>query len=494
MLVCALSVSSACNDEFLDINTDPNFPAEASADLLTSAAQAQYAFAFAGTLSRITSTLTKQIVNTRYDRWDIGRTDIGNSWRFELFGGALKDLEQIIDQSSASEDWKYVGISKLQKAYIYSIMVDLFGDLPYTQFATTPYPQYEDDAEVYDLVLLLIDEAIADLDRDTAPTEFVPGADDYIYKGDIGKWRKMANSLKLKMYLQISRVDEARARAAINTLAGAPQTLITEPAANFSFPFFNSASPENRHPNYVADYPKTGRENYMSQTFYDLLVALDDPRLPYYIENQLASDQFEGLTPGVDTDLGNDDNTRSVWGVYPVGGRFGGTGKVNGESGTGAAPLRMITSYMVHFMMAEAELVLNDDPAAAAVAFEKGMQDAFFEVNKIDQVPPIDQALQSTYIQDRMAAFTAAADAEAKLDVVITQKYLANFGNGIEAYTDFRRTGYPSFPDIDDIQDPLGEGVFPRRLPYDVDEFQGPNPPPDDILLQTPVFWDVPRN
>ena len=57
-------MATSCEDDFLDINTDPNAPADATSDFLLPSAQAQYTFAFAGVISRITSTLTKQIVNT----------------------------------------------------------------------------------------------------------------------------------------------------------------------------------------------------------------------------------------------------------------------------------------------------------------------------------------------------------------------------------------------------------------------------------------------
>jgi hypothetical protein len=222
-----------------------------------------------------------------------------------------------------------------------------------------------------------------------------------------------------------------------------------------------------------------------------MLDSLDDPRLAYYFENQNSNDTFEGQVPGSLFTSGDDDNTRTLWGVYPVGGRFNGSGPVDGSSGTGDVPLRMISSYMTWFIIAEAELMLNDDPMAAEAAFIHGMEEAFIEVNLLPGIPAIEPQAVQDYITARTLEFQSAADNEAKLDVVITQKYLANFGNGIEAYTDFRRTGYPSMPDISNIQDPLGEGIFPRRLPYDNDEFQGPNPPDETILLQTPVFWDI---
>ena len=484
-------LATGCEDDFLDINTDPNFPADATSDFLLPSAQAQYTFAFAGVISRITSTLTKQIVNTRYHRWNIGRTAIGNSWRFDLFGGALKDLETIIEQETVAENWEYVAVAKLQKAYVFSVMTDLWGDLPFSEFGTETFPAYQDDAEVYGLVLDLIDEAIADFGREGG-NEITPEGDDFIYGGSEENWIKMANSLKLKMYNQTRKVNEAESRTQINQLI-AQGNLISNPAENFEFDYNDSQSPENRHPNYVADYARNSRENHMSLNFRNFLLNSNDPRLPYYIENQTGS--FEGLTNGSITNVGNDANSRSVWGVFPVGGRFtlGGTpGPVIGSSGTGDVPFRMITSYMVQFIIAEAELMLNNDEAASATAFRLAMEGAFADVNALPGIPEMSNLVVTDYIDSVAGAFdNVAVNAEERLDLIITQKYISQFGNGMESFTDYRRTGYPSAQQINVIVNPLGEGVFPRRLPYDVDEFQGPNPPDEEILLQTPVFWDV---
>ena len=496
-LMVAVLLATSCNDDFLDVNDDPNFPADATSDFLLPAAQAQYTFAFAGVISRITSTLTKQIVNTRYHRWDIGRTDIGNSWRFDLFGGALKDLETIIEKETAAENWEYVAVSKLQKAYIFSVMTDLWGDLPFTEFGQETFPVYQDDAEVYSLVLDLIDEAIADFDRE-GQNVITPDDVDLIYGGDVDMWKKMGNSLKLKLYNQSRKVNEAESRTQINQLI-AQGNLISDLDENFEFVYNDSQSPENRHPNYVADYARASRENHMSIDFNTFLSNLNDPRLPYYLENQNDSDSFEGLVNGSITNIGNDDLSRSVWGIFPVGGRFTEEvedgeevpGPVNGASGTGDVPFRMITSYMVQFIIAEAELILNNNLPAAETAFRLAMEEAFAEVNALPGAPEIVDTVVTSYIDAHVVAFDTAATNEERLDVIITQKYISQFGNGMESFTDFRRTGYPSAQQIDEIVNPLGEGVFPRRLPYDVDEFQGPNPPDEEILLQTPVFWDV---
>jgi hypothetical protein len=215
-----------------------------------------------------------------------------------------------------------------------------------------------------------------------------------------------------------------------------------------------------------------------------LLDTLTDPRIPYYFTNQSTS--FQGRIPGSAATAGNDVNSRTVFGLFPVGGRFSGTGAVNQNSARGDAPYRMITSYIVQFIIAEAQLTLNNDPVAAKVAFEAGTRQSLAKVNAfatgLPQIPATGTGSIDEYVTSQLKVFDRASN---KLESVITQKYIAQFGNSVESYTDFRRTGFPA---IGTIPDPLG--VFPLRLPYDPDEFQGPNPP-TRLLQNVPVFWDI---
>jgi hypothetical protein len=495
--VLLLLVSTACEKDYLDVNTDPNNPSVASESAILPAAQVAYAFAFSGNYDRMTSSFVKQYVNTRYDRYSLNPAETGlvNSWQFDIFGGALKDLDVIIKQGTTLGNWHYVGIAKLQKAYVYSMMVDLFGDLPYTDALNGEenlYPAYEDDAAIYDKLFTLIDEGLADLDKTSGIS---PNTNDLVYPAassaawvtnSLPRWKRMGSSLKLKMYNQIRLADPARAQTAINQLI-TENNMIATAAQDFQFAFGTAVSPDNRHPNYQADYENASRENYMSSYFDTLLTNLNDPRIPYYFTNQAPG--FQGRTPGSGASAGSDANTRTVFGLYPVGGRFGSVGAVNQSSGQGNAPYRMITSYMVQFIIAEAQLMLNNDVAAARAAFKAGMEAALAKINAFatgqPQIPATGAGSVEEYVTARLAEFDAAATNEEKLALLITQKYISQFNNGIESYNDYRRTGYP---EIGPIPDPLG--VFPLRLPYDPDEFQGPNPPAQ-VLQSVPVFWDI---
>ena len=489
LLAFLMLVLSSCEKDFLDINADPNNPTTASEAALLPSAQISYVFAFAGEYERITATLVKQIVNRRYDRYALSPSDASNAWQFDIFGGALTDLSTIIRQGTQNGNWHYVGIAKLQRAYIFSQMVDLYGDLPFSEAtlgAEKIYPVYEDDAVVYDKVLQLIDEGLADLDK---PSALSPGTTDLIYGGNLVRWRKMANTLKLKLYNQIRLVDPNRARTAINELLTA-NNMITAAAEDFQFAFGASIAPDNRHPNYQSDYENGTRENYMSNYFNGLLTSLSDPRIPYYFYNQSATTGFFGRIPGDESTAGNDANSRTLYGLFPVGGKFdtGAGGVANTNTARGDAPFRMLTSYMRAFIVAEAQLTLNNNAVAAGEALAEGTRAALVKVSEFataSSVPPITNAAIDAYVTAQVDEYNKATTDAKRLEIIMTQKYIAQFGTGIESYTDYRRTGFPA---IGTIPAPLG--AFPLRLFYDLQEFGGPNPPTQPNLT-VPIFWDV---
>jgi len=497
LLIFVLFIFSSCEKDFLNINADPNNPTTASEIALLPSAQISYAFAFAGEYERITATLVKQIVNRRYDRYALSPSDASNAWQFDIFGGALTDLSTIIKQGTQNGNWHYVGVAKLQRAYIFSQMVDLYGDLPFSEAtlgAEKIYPVYEDDAVVYDKVLQLIDEGLADLNKSSAIS---PNANDLIYplttstnwvSNSLPKWRKMGNTLKLKLYNQIRLVDPNRARTAINSLLSASNSLITAESEDFQFAFGTSVAPDNRHPNYQADYENGTRENYMSNYFNTLLTQLSDPRIPYYFYNQGTA--FAGRIPGSDATAGSDANSRSLYGLFPVGGRYtsGAGTAATTNTALGNAPFRMLTNYMRAFIVAEAQLTLNNNPVAASSALAEGIRAAFAKVNSFavaSSAPAILQPAIDAYVTARVTEFAAAANDTERLRIIMTQKYIAQFGTGVESYTDYRRTGFPA---IGTIPSPLG--AFPLRLFYDLQEFGGPNAP-TQLPVTTPIFWDI---
>ncbi len=347
-----------------------------------------------------------------------------------------------------------------------------------------------------------------------------------IYRGNIQKWIKMGNALKLKMYLQTRLVNPEASRNGINALI-----------ASNSFITSNDDDFQNAHPRWVEDYNAAGRSGYHSnQVFVKMAGGSDrrpedylklspnvqygvkDPRMRYYFYRQVTfmpdgspsipcefnqidcnyfytGNGYLGRDRG-DNSVGPADVAEStVWGVYPAGGVFDKDEpqQATVNLGTGAGIHPMITNFMMKFYLAEAALTLGTtgDPRQY---LEEGIRASIKKVmdfgDKTDPPPAAfkpTQATIDTYVNSVMAKYDAA-DAAGKLEVIIDQFYVATYGNGIEAYNNYRRTNYPILQEVVDDNE---AGPFPLRFVYVVDEIGANAKAPQENRTTVPVFWDV---
>ncbi|GGG62255.1 SusD/RagB family nutrient-binding outer membrane lipoprotein [Hymenobacter glacieicola] len=523
-LLALLAGSTGC-DKFLDVNKDPINPADADINLVLPASQAAMATNLGHStlgLSQPTSAIMQQLTNFRVGTFDLNGGSFNNQW-LGLYSGALINNEQIINKATAIRAWRYVGIAQIQKAYMFSEMVDVWGDIPYSeafkgQGNENVAPKFDDDAAIYADLFRLIDEGIANLSR-TDDTQR-PGTDDLMYGGSTTKWIRLGNTLKLKLYNQVRLVQNVQTNVA--PLLAANAQLITA-ADDFEFRYGRSTNPQNQHPGYSADYANAGRENSIGVYFYNLMKGSattsrpTDPRIPYYFYNQKATAaaeinadyqdgrfvtvRFGSVGPQASA---NNTNIRTLQGLYPVGGRFdngaGGTANVN--SGTGDVPQRLLTFFARKFIEAELQLTVLNSVPAARVAYVDALNASFDKVTAIANAAGVTltQAQQDQFRLDRtayitaaQARFDAATTTEGKLEVIMTEKYIASFGYGIDIYTDYRRTGYPRITDANTDGDAqtTQTGPFPLRLPYRLNDLlTNPNAPAQPNINTERIFWD----
>ena len=130
-------VASSC-DSFIDINQDPNNPTTPQLNLLLPATQLSIAGNFNG-INRGASNVIQHRASGSLNRWDQSGTTFENTW-LGYYTQAIPDLETIIAAGTEQGQWGYVAVAKIQKAYLYSIMVDLWGDVPYSEAALAPNP------------------------------------------------------------------------------------------------------------------------------------------------------------------------------------------------------------------------------------------------------------------------------------------------------------------------------------------------------------------
>jgi hypothetical protein len=407
------------------------------------------------------------------------------------YASVLIDVQNLIPIAEENNQFFHIGMAQFFQAYTLITMVDMFGDMPYSE-ALDPSifnPALDDDQSIYNEALNILDSAIANFqneDRQSFPS-------DLYYPGETGQdkvdaWVRAANTLKLKAYLNMRHVDAAAATSGINEIMSDPVGPIVDPAQDFTFDYStNDTNPDSRHPTFQNNYLNGGND-YIGVGFLHMLVNDKDdadPRIRYYIYRQTTQNStnpaewpcinanppthFNPSDPFCQIENGDgywgqnhlntegippDNFLRSVFGIYPVGGEFDNSGGVDvdpelGYQGAGIRPILM--SSFTHFMLAEAALTLdgvNLDPQAL-------LNDAVtLSINTVaDFGAPRVAALEAGAFAPTAATIQAYLDeVNAKysadpLRTIAVEYYLAAFPNGLEAYNLLRRTGYPARED-----------------------------------------------
>jgi hypothetical protein len=525
LLTLSVFFLASCGEDWLDINQDPNNPQNGTLALILPAAQVSKAFRMTRDINENTMIFSRMIYSLSESQYTQDATIYSNDYD-GLFANALKEMEEVIEQGTDLGAWNYVGVAKIMKAHTYAVMVDLWGDLPFAEALNgeeVRTPDFTEASTIYDALLALTDEGIADLAKES--TLALEG--DLVYNGDLELWEMAANTLKLRLYLNLRLVDPATATAGINDLL-ANADLITDNDDNYTFEFGSSLTPNNRHPLYQIEYVSGNKDFYMSNYFMYNLIKKEDPRLPFYIYRQGSDDDLDFETTPCSnrtdcvygllsaTDLGDagegyigrdhgdpsgipgDNEIRATFGVYPVGGEYDDNARSEaeqGDGGEGAGVMPYLTNAMRAFMLAEAKLTLPGVTGGETVEayLEEGIRASMAEVELLgleldEDAEAMDEEAVDAYVQARLDEFEDASGADLKLNVVIKEKYYAQFGNGMEVFTDLRRTGFPA-----DLPPSLAPAApFPLRLPYSITELNtNPNAPSPPPALDAPIFWDV---
>jgi hypothetical protein len=536
--IAALAVAgvfvSACD---LDINVDPNNPSVVPPSQLLPTAMVRIANSVGtgsiGLSNGASVWMHQNVQRTGYDQYAVTGTDYAINQAWDESYTALKDLKTIIETPAASINPRYVGIAKLMKAYIYSEMVDAWGDIPYTeanQGAGVPNPKFDDDKAIYESLLKLIDEGIADVVKTDAVNVFIP-ASDLIYAGNATRWAKFGRTLKLKLLTNTRLVNSIGAEA--TALLAASADLIGA-GDDFEMKYGTSSSPENRNPGYLIDYPNN-RTNYVSPYFYEmmsgqntfshgnsLMAGLIDPRIPYYFCNQKKKGEAAENPSEYVNEVGSAGKFISIFfgskgrnqgfdqassqtmpGLYYAGGKFDNNsgGKVSTTSGKGNVSLRMLPYFNRLFL--EAELKASGTVAGdAKPILEMAIRAAFTKLNSVaaaDGSPAITTAAIDTYVKAVMDKYTT----DNALELIMTQKWIANYGFALDSYTDYRRTGFPKLydPSKDDPKTYAVSGALPDftqlerqpaiSFPWKLNEITlNKNAPAEQKIISTyKIFW-----
>lgn len=464
-------VTMGCSDYF-DINKDPNQPTDVDIALLVPTVQLNGTKALAQNegLSQLLATYTHQ-VSTREsaNKYNADGNDyvINTAWRV-FYNDCLQNLATVLKKAEEEKDDVNLGIAKIMKAYYYSQWVDVFGNIPYSEANSfdkgITQAKFDKDADIYDELFTLLNDGIALLDE----TDKSTFSYDLIYKGDQAKWIKAANTIKLKLYNQIRLIKDVSSE--VNALLKSGK-LISKTDESFMFKYGTSKSPDERNPAYL-EYEATQKTNCISPWFFEIMkginplfAKIEDPRIPYYFYNQVApkdptSVESEYRYGGfISIYFGSDglragfskDKDYTVYGIYLCGGKYddGSAETVSGISGSGDAPYRYLT--YADRLYIEAELinagVISGD---AADKLKEAMEESFKMVDYVvansksgKDVPELSGTEGADDYIEKILALFHAGNKDKQLEVIMTQKWIQNYGNAVDQYTDYRRTGYP---------------------------------------------------
>lgn len=478
LLALPLAVSlQSCSDSFFDVNTTPNNPTTVPATVLLTTVEYDAAFASSNDLNRIAEVFVQHAAGVgnqvaAYDVYNIrGASD--NQWNGELYAGALINAQQIINQNQTTSP-AYAGIAKILKAYAFSITTNMWGDIPYSQAllgTNTLNPRLDKQQDIYlgnsslgiQSLFDLVKEGMADLDKPN--TGIVPGTDDVVYAGNLPKWKKLGNTMLMRLAIIISRKDPATAKKMFEDALASPAGIINDNSLDFQVGFSTDLGKQN--PIYSFNYVNRPADGMASSRFIDSLNFYKDPRLAKYYTT-IANGTYAGFNNGSSAAAPALAN-RSRIGSYLIG-------------ASGEAPIRMITNFQRAFMQAEAVLTLGV-AGNAQTFFQEGIRASMLKAG-------IAAADIDAYFKANPGFVTLSGSPANQLNQVMTQKWIANFGIGLEAYDDYRRTNYPN---LAQVLNPAGDdGTRPVRLPYTDNEIQRntnvPNPGPK---TNEKLWWDV---
>lgn len=291
-----LALAFRCDFYDLEINEDPNNPLSTTTDLLLPSIQIGWAFdyqSFHDTGGGIMGHTSNS------DGLAFSQTSFDGLWN-SVYLGEGADLDEYIKSAATkNEVGQYLtpgalGIGEVMKAFIFTTMVDMFGDVPFTESSlgndnANVNPVYDDSEAIYTACLALIDSAVVHF----AASSSNP-LGDLIYGGNMASWTKAANSLKLKILMNARYAPSFTYGSGVSNeidllFADADNLLITANSENFEFQYNTNQDQGQRHPWTGNVYSGDNDFSYIShQLMYEMLIN-KDPRIPYYFHRQSYS-------------------------------------------------------------------------------------------------------------------------------------------------------------------------------------------------------------
>ncbi len=452
---------SACTDEFADINLNPNEPTAVPPSVIFPYAMREGIDRMHGHRTRLerlgldggmlwVQYLARNQYTNEGDTYNPDASMRNNNWA-GFFNESIINFQKVIDATGdpANEFFNenYMSAAMVMRAYMFSIITDTWGAIPYTEAldgaAGNLAPAYDSQEAIYASMLANLKTASETFDISGSA---ITG--DNLFGGDILRWQKFANSLRLRLANRQAAKKPSESAAIFSEIMGNPTAYpIFTNNDDFALLYHEGRLNDNNNNAWNEIMVVDGREDWsISQTLVDAMTdgagnAMDS-RLTVYAEPVTAG-PMAGLYDGAINGL-----PESIASVC-----------INTASRPGqwfsreTAPVCLMTFSELQFILAEATLAGTYTGGLSASEYLELAITASFDQYEL--------TVPDGYFADKIA----------DKGTIMTEKWKALFGQGLEAWTEFRRTGFPILPDADPRAIFENDGEVPTRLRYPESEY-----------------------
>jgi len=475
LIFTGLLLLNSCTKDFEAINTNENAPAasQASPDmLLTNSIESltdRVHEIFLG--HEMGSCWAQHMAKVQYtdeDRY-IYRPDVMNNTWSSLYAASGMDIESIRRIAVEKDLKNYLAVSYVLRAYVMSLLTDMYGDVPYTAAwkavddITQSLPAYDTQESIYRDIIAKLDTANTLLSDDN---ESIAG--DILFAGSVDHWKKFANSLRLRLLLRMSAKDVAFVTTEMTKmLADAATYPIFEGNEDNAALTYLGSAPNN---NPINENRKTRDDHRVSQTLIDMMWTNNsnvDWRLVVYARLAEGPSDYVGLPNGLLASDALNYNGNGLKNTSKIGSYF-----------TAASAPGMLMSYAeLQFILAEAAakdyipggLVDAETYYTAGIFGSYKQYETTLVANSADIFGNPEDLISDDYAQDYMdndGAFDNTS-VDAALQLIGREKWLAMFDQGLQVFIEYRRTGIPAL-----VAPAKGNNgtLVPSRYPYPTDE------------------------
>lgn len=423
---------TSCTKELERINKDPNAAQTAQPDYLLTAATKTAVDEYWGITrsSNPTSLFVQQWAMIQYtdpDRYNFTNNDFQSLWTVGY--SSIVDLDQVIKLADEQKNPNYKGVALVLRSWIYSLLTDNFGDIPYKESIQIDQhltPAYDHQKDVYLGLLEDLKNAQAALDPNGPAI-----AGDIIYDNRISLWKKFANSLRLRIALRIADREPEISKQVLADIQNEGGSFISNNSEIAQLVYSNSP---NQNP--ISNYFDTRDDYRISKTIIDKLIQLQDPRLQVYAAKtqDATPENYIGLPNGL----------------------LVGDASDYGFSKTSKPGSYFLDPHAPAVIISYAEVLFDRAEAAARGFTGEDASDLYAQAIKasLNQYNISDATTVTNYLAQASVQYDAANFKKS----IGEQKWIALFGQGPEAFAEWRRLDYPQLS-------PAVAGVLDGKIP-----------------------------